>query len=178
MKRRQTRVPRRWLVADDRFGGELAAALRKLPPNSGVLLLYRDMAAGKRARLLAMLRQLASRRRLVMVDEIASEAARVHNLRELRSAGLKRVPLLFLSPMAPTRSHPGQAPLGRMKAAALLRLARVPVIALGGMNEASFAAVRRLGFAGWAGIDAWSLGSLKSRGQAPKSRLELGPSRE
>jgi thiamine-phosphate pyrophosphorylase len=170
MKRRQTRTPQRWLVADERTGGELPAALRRLPPGSGVLLLYRDMAAGKRARLLAMLRRLARRRGLVIVDEAAGEAARVHILEELLNAGLGRVPLLFLSPMAPTRSHPGRPPLPRMKAAALLRLAKVPVIALGGMNEQRFAAVRRLGFAGWAGIDAWRLSSLKSRGQAPKSR--------
>lgn len=169
MNRRQTRVPRQWLVADDRIGGELPAALRKLPPNSGVLLLYRDMAAGKRARLLATLRRLARRRGLVIADEAAGEAARVHDRREVRNAGLERVPVLFLSPMAPTRSHPARPPLRRMKAAALLRLAKVPVIALGGMNEQRYATVRGLGFAGWAGIDAWLLRSLKSRGRAPKS---------
>lgn len=155
MKRRQTSVPRQWLVADERIGGELPAALRKLPPNSGVLLLYCDMAAGKRAKLLAMLRRLAIRRGLVIVDEAAGKAARVHNPSEVRKAGLGRVPLLFLSPMAPTSSHPGRPPLRRMKAAALLRLARVPVIALGGMNEKRFGRIRRLGFSGWAGIDAW-----------------------
>lgn len=164
MNRRQTRVPRRWLVADERIGGDLLTALRKLPPNSGVLLLYRDMPAGKRARLLAMLRRLARRRGLVIADEAAGEEARVHDPKEVRNAGLKRVPLLFLSPMAPTRSHPGRPPLSRMKASALLRQAKVPVIALGGMNEQRFAAVRPLGFAGWAGIDAWRSRSLKSCG--------------
>lgn len=163
MKSRQSMVPSRWLVADQRIGGDLLRALRKLPPGSGLLLLYRDLPAGKRARLHAMLRRLAKRRRLAIVDEAAGEAARVHNLREVRRAGLERVPLLFLSPMAPTRTHPGRPPLERMKAAALLRLAKVPMIALGGMNERRFAAVRRMGFAGWAGIDAWRLRSLKSR---------------
>jgi len=42
-----------------------------------------------------------------------------------------------------------------MRAAALIRLAPVPVIALGGMNEAGFRRIERLGFQGWAGIDAW-----------------------
>ena len=36
--------------------------------------------------------------------------------------------MLFLSPVYPTRSHPGRMPLTRMRAAALLRLATVPVI--------------------------------------------------
>jgi hypothetical protein len=42
-----------------------------------------------------------------------------------------------------------------MRAAALLRLAKSPVIALGGMNECRFAQIQRLGFSGWAGIDAY-----------------------
>ena len=94
----------------------------------------------------------------------------MHNAREVREAGLARVPLLFLSPMNRTRSHPGWVPLPRMRAAALLRLAKAPVIALGGMDERRFAEVRRLGFDGWAGIDAWRLRSLKSLDQASKSR--------
>jgi thiamine-phosphate pyrophosphorylase len=42
-----------------------------------------------------------------------------------------------------------------MRAAALLRLGKSPVIALGGMNERRFAKIQRLGFSGWAGIDAY-----------------------
>lgn len=170
MKRRQTRVPRRWLVADERTGDELLSAVRRLPTGSGVLVLHSGMAKRERARLLARLRRLGAGRRLVVADELAGDAARVHDEREIRDARLKQAPLLLLSPMFETRSHPEWKPLPRMRAAALLRLANAPVLALGGMNEQSFAAVRRLGFAGWAGIDAWRLRSLKSRGQAPKSR--------
>ena len=176
MKRRQTRIPRQWLIADDRMGDELLAAVRKLPPGSGVLFLYRDMPPAKRSRLLARLRRIAKRRRVTIADEAAGEAARVHDAREMREAGLERVPLLFLSPVNRTRSHPQWAPLPRMRAAALLRLASAPVIALGGMDARRFAEVRRLGFDGWAGIDAWRLRSLRSRDQAPNSprrRLRL-----
>ncbi len=169
MKRRQTRVPRRWLIADERIGGELWPTVRRLPPGSGVLVLYRGTAADKRARLLARLRRVGAGRRLVVADEVAGDAARVHDAREIRDARLKQTPLLLLSPMFETRSHPEWKPLARMRAAALLRLAKVPVIALGGMNEQRYATVRGLGFAGWAGIDAWLLRSLKSRGRAPKS---------
>ena len=45
--------------------------------------------------------------------------------------------------------------VGRLKAAALLRLAKAPAIALGGMSPQRFKRVERLGFQGWAGIDAW-----------------------
>lgn len=155
MKRRQTSVPRHWLIADERLGNELLAAVRKLPRGSGVLVLYRDMPAAKRARLLWKLRRIARRRGLAIADEAAGGAARVHNARELRQASLARVPLLFLSPVNQTRSHPDWVPLPRMRAAALLRLAKAPVIALGGMNSSRFRRVERLGFHGWAGIDAW-----------------------
>jgi len=155
MKRRQ-RVPRQWLVADARLGDALWKAIARLPRGSGVLLLYRELPRRERARLVARLRRVARRQALVIADELASEAGRIHNLRELRrSAG---VPLLFVSPLFPTRSHPDWTPLPRMRAAALARLAKVPVIALGGMDEARFERIRRLGFKGWAGIDAWTGG--------------------
>ena len=154
MKRRQP-LPSRWLVADERMGQKLWPGLRALRPGSGVLILYRDLPKRERAALLAKLRRAARQRRLAVADEAAGEAARVHDLSELRRALLRRTPVLFLSPMFETRSHPDWKPLPRMRAAALIRLARVPVIALGGVNEAGFRRIESLGFQGWAGIDAW-----------------------
>ena len=155
MKRRQTSVPRQWLVADDRLGKHVWRAVRTLPRGSGVLLIYRDLPKQERARLKAKLRRIAGARRLVIVDERAGQAGRVHSIRELGKAGLRRTPLLFLSPLFPTRSHPDWLPMPRMKAAALLRLSKAPVIALGGMDSKRFSRIERLGFQGWAGIDAW-----------------------
>jgi thiamine-phosphate pyrophosphorylase len=155
MKRRQTNLPRQWLVADGRLGEHLWRALRSLPRGSGVLVLYRNLPKRERARLMAKLRMVARTRGLVIIDEGARKAARVHDLRELRKAGLRRTPLLFLSPLFPTRSHPDWRPMSRIKAAALLRHSTVPVVALGGMDSKRFSRIRRLGFQGWAGIDAW-----------------------
>ena len=154
MTSRQT-PPRQWLVADDRLGDGLWPAVRKLPRGSGVLLLHRQLPKRERSRLAAKLRRLASRRNLLIVDEARGEAARVHNLRELRSAQLRGARMIFLSPLFPTRSHPDRKPLPRMKMAAMIRLSRVPVIALGGMDSKRFRRLQRLGLSGWAGIDAW-----------------------
>ena len=164
MNRRQS-VPRQWLVADHRLGDGLWHALERLPRGSGILVLYRDLPKSERARLVARIRKVARRRKLTVADEAAGEAARVHDLRELRRAAAARVPMLFLSPVFPTRSHPEWRPLPRMCAAAMARLARVPVIAVGGMDSTKFRRIRRLGFHGWAGIDAWTapLSSQKSR---------------
>lgn len=155
MERRQYPVPRQWLVADERLGDQLWSAVRRLPRGSGVLALYRGLRRAERARLMSRIRRIAAQRGLTVADEAAGEAARVHNLRELRDAGLARVPLLFLSPIFATRSHPDWRPHSRMRAAALTRLAGVPVIALGGMDEERFRRIERLGFHGWAGIESW-----------------------
>jgi thiamine-phosphate pyrophosphorylase len=154
MTPRQT-LPRQWLVADYRLGDQLWRAVRSLPKGSGVMFLYRDMRPGERSRLLARLRRITRRRGLLVVEEAADEAARVHNAKEVGQAGLAGVPLLFLSPMFPTRSHPQWKPIRPMRAAALLRLATVPVFALGGMDERRFRRIQSLGFSGWAAIDAW-----------------------
>lgn len=169
MERRQ-RVPRQWLVADARLGDELWEAVGRLPRGSGVLLLYRDLPKAKRERLLRRLRVAARRQALVIADEVTGQARRVHDARELRTAA--GISLLFLSPLFPTRSHPDWKPVPRMRAAALARLAKVPVIALGGIDESRFRRIGGLGFAGWAGIDVWArpVRSLKSRDRAPRAR--------
>jgi thiamine-phosphate pyrophosphorylase len=155
MTRRQT-LPRQWLVADDRLGDELWRAVRALPRGSGILFLYRALAKRERAKLLSKLRRVARTRGLIIVDEATGGAARVHGPDEIRQANLTGSRMHFLSPIFPTRSHPGWAPVGRMRAAALLRLSKTPVIALGGMTAQRFRRVQGLGFAGWAAIDAWT----------------------
>lgn len=77
-----------------------------------------------------------------------------HDAREVARANAIGADLLFISPVFPTRSHPGARTLGPLGFARLARLARAPVIALGGMTARRFARVRPLGAHGWAAIDA------------------------
>jgi thiamine-phosphate pyrophosphorylase len=100
-------------------------------------------------------RTIARSRGLVVVDEAEGAVARVHDSRELRRALLARNSLILLSPIFPTASHPEWAAIPSMRAAALARLAARRLIALGGMNAQRFARVQRLGFGGWAAIDAF-----------------------
>jgi thiamine-phosphate pyrophosphorylase len=69
----------------------------------------------------------------------------------------RRTPMILLSPLFPTRSHPDWEPLPRMRAAALARLGRRNLFALGGMDARKFARIERLGFRGWAGISAFRI---------------------
>lgn len=145
MRRRQT-APTQWLIVT---GSADVEGVRRLAPGSGVLLLdalpQRDMQR---------LRQLVRLKGLVFARE-GPEAARVHNVRELRRALLARTPLILLSPIFPTRSHPGWKPIHPMRAAAMARLGGRKLLALGGMNARTFARITRMGFQAWAGISAF-----------------------
>lgn len=148
MRRGQTSLARRWLLVAGEVTEDTRRAVGRLPRGTGVVLL--DARPDPRLRL------IAARRGIRLADGAAT--ARVHDATEIRRARLRvRRPLVLLSPVYPTRSHPGWAPLPRMKAAALARLAGRPLLALGGMNERRFRRVRALGFDGWAGIDAWGV---------------------
>ena len=146
MRRRQT-VPRQWLIIADQ--GTIAPAFR-LPRGSGILLL--QPLSGRAMR---RLRQSARQRSLTIVKEQRGTAKRVHNVRELPGALLARTPLILLSPLYPTSSHPGWKPIPRMRAAALARLGERKLLALRGMDARKYALVKRLGFRGWAGISAF-----------------------
>jgi thiamine-phosphate pyrophosphorylase len=74
---------------------------------------------------------------------------------ELRGALLARRPIILLSPLHWTRSHPDWAPIPHLRAAALARLSGRRLIALGGMDSKRYARIAPLGFIGWAGISAF-----------------------
>lgn len=150
---RPRQLPGRWLFADERLGDALWPVLRSLPRGTGMIVLLEDVEG--RPKLLRRIRRIARPRRLTVVDGAGGEVGRVHDSRELLRALARRTPILFLSPLYETRSHPGRRPLPRMRAATLARLAGQPVFALGGMNDESYRSVRPLGFSGWGGIDAW-----------------------
>jgi thiamine-phosphate pyrophosphorylase len=163
---------------DDRLAEPLAAA-RALPRGSMVVVRARDGA--RRAVLARAMVDLARSRALIVLvagdgalasacgadgvhlaeaqlGEAADWRARrrflvtasVHSLAGL--ARTKSVDAIFLSPVFPTRSHPGRSALTAVRANAIARLARVPVYALGGIEAAN--AGRLSGFAGIAAIGA------------------------
>ena len=169
MDDRQTPWPRAWLMTDARLGDQLWAILSRMTAGDGVVL--RELAFGDavmriceaRGLVLAVSRDVALAERLgaAMVHNPASATVlpfsrSVHDEAEARQAKADGAALIFVSPIYPTRSHPGSPPLGIDEAERLAALAGVPAIALGGMDEAKFNALRARGFHGWAGIDAWA----------------------
>jgi thiamine-phosphate pyrophosphorylase len=168
------RLPRIWLMTDERMGERLWDALQRLPRGSGVVFRHYGLAPEARKRLFAEIARVAAARRLVLVRAGAARIGRADGTHgRLRSSepGLKTAPahsrieairairggadLLFVSPVFATRSHPGACALGRVRFGLMIHGLSIPVIALGGMDAKRFAGLRQIGVRGWAGIDAW-----------------------
>jgi thiamine-phosphate pyrophosphorylase len=165
-------LPRRWLMTDERLGDGLMAAVARLPNGAGIVFRH-YRAAARRASFDRVAAAARERGILVLLAGPADEAeiwgadgshgrgpgrglrsAPAHDLPEIRAAEAAGADLVFLSPVFETRSHPGAPALGPEGFARLVAATRLPVIALGGMDEKRFAALG-CGY-GWAGIGAWS----------------------
>ena len=169
-------LPRIWLLTDERQGDFVVAAVGRLPSGAGIVFRHYSLAQGPRRSLFDQVHAQARRQGLTLLlagppstalswgadgwhgweEGEGLRSAPVHNLRELRRAEAGGAALLFVSPIFPTRSHPGAATLGPRRFAQLASRARRPVIALGGVTRANASKLMRLGAYGWAGIDAWT----------------------
>ena len=188
-------LPKIWLFSDERIAAPMTALAAILPPGSGIVLRHDGLPAGGRWRLLRRLARTARARRLLLllagspalakrwgadgvhlrhaVAARAGQARRlglavtmpVHNGREARAAKRARTHGAFISPLHPTRSHPGAPVLGRAAWLRLARLAGGQAIALGGMTPARARALKRASRLnpGWAAIDAWEERAAKRR---------------
>jgi len=179
-----------WLLSDERMGVPLARLAVELPPGSGIVLRHDTLPDAERWRLLRRLKRIAAGRRLVVIlagtparaqrwgadgvhlrqHQVAqARAARranllltmpVHDAAEAGAARRAAARAVFISPLHPTRSHPGAPALGTAAWLGLARRASSQAIALGGMTPARARALRLQSASsqiqpGWAAIDAW-----------------------
>jgi thiamine-phosphate pyrophosphorylase len=166
-------LPRLWLMTDERLGGGLIDAVKRLPDGAGIVFRhYRLEEKGRRA-LLDRVRAAAPTALLLLAgpaDQAQAwgadgshgsgrgnglRSAPVHDQAEIRAAERAGAALLFLSPVYATRSHPEARPLGLARFAWLARRTSLPVIALGGMDDARGRRLASFGAYGWGAIDAW-----------------------
>ena len=177
--RHRKNMPLIWLMTDERIGeAALLAAVARLPRGrAGIIFRHYRTAPGARRALFDAVRAIARRRRLTLLlagtarqaaawaadgwhGRDVRRAARpmrhsapVHDAREMVAARRGGADMVLLSPLFPTRSHPGGASLGRVWFAKLARGADMPVIALGGVKREHGRMLRTMGAAGWAAID-------------------------
>ena len=178
MTARQRDWPRAWLMTDERMGERLWTAIDRLPiKHSGIVFRHYSLAKDVRTVLARRVADICHRRSMALAvagdEELAvtigadlvhnpSEpplrlpfSRSVHSVDEAAGARAAGAAIVFVSPMFPTRSHSDAKPLDRPLARRIVQAAGVPAIALGGMDALKFARLRRDGFYGWAGIDAW-----------------------
>ena len=170
-------LPAIWLVSDARNDAVLEAALARLPRGSGLVFRHYHLdEAARRARFDALRGLCRTHGHLAVLSDQAALAAAwgadgvygparqlgapdgllrlatAHDPAEVAAANRAGVDGLFLSPVFPSRTHPGASHLGPDGFRALAALAQCPVIALGGMDADR---AQQLGAAHWAGIDAF-----------------------
>ncbi|ABD24882.1 thiamine monophosphate synthase [Novosphingobium aromaticivorans DSM 12444] len=175
MAKRQTiqraRAPHLILLSDARNDAALARAIARLPRGSALVFRHYHLPAHERRRRFAELRRLARARGISMIGarvptawggegvygtarEVAGRRgirlATAHSLGEVAAAARAGADAVLLSPVHPTRSHPGAPVLGPVRFLLLARRSPLPVIALGGMTARRAA---RLPVHGWAAID-------------------------
>lgn len=174
MRKRQTiakRVPRRVLLSDARNDAGLERAIARLGRGDALVFRHYHLDRAPRHARFTTLARLARRRgvtvigarvpRMWHVDGVYGAATEVagslglrlataHSLQEIAAAARAGADAILLSPVYPTRSHPGGKVLGPVRFLMLARRSPLPVIALGGMTRARAA---HLPVHGWAAID-------------------------
>lgn len=161
-------LPRLWLMTDERLGDALPAAVARLPQGAGIVFRHYGLEEAERQTLFDEVRAAWSGLLLLAGPaELAASwgadgshgrhqgamTASAHDLAEIHLAEAAGARLIFLSPVFPSRSHPGAPALGPEGFAALAAETGLPVVALGGMDAERANGLS--GAYGWAGIDAW-----------------------
>jgi thiamine-phosphate pyrophosphorylase len=175
MLRRHPSLPDVWLVSDARNDARLEKVLRQLPRGSGLIFRHYHLVEGERRTRFHSLARIARQRgHVVVLAGTPVEARRwgavgvygapdrligrcsllslvtAHTLRDIGLAKRLCADAVLLSPVFATRSHPGTPTLGLVRFRLLAQWAKMPVIALGGMDSRR---ALRLGWKKWAAID-------------------------
>jgi len=171
-------LPHLWLLSDARNDAALDVALARLPRGSGFVYRHYHLTDSQR---LARFNALATAARacghrviLSGTEELAQawgadgiygppellgscgnllRLSTAHNAAEIAQANRAKADGVFLSPVFPTRSHPGGDCLGVATFHELSAQAEMPVIALGGMTADR---AKKLDWPRWAAIDGLS----------------------
>ena len=178
MNWRQT-FPALWLLSDERNDAALTSALARLPRGSGFVFRHYHLPPAERLARYRRLARIARRRGHVVILADSGETARdwgadgiygparaldprragllriatAHSLEEIGTANRAGADAVLLSPVFPTRSHPGAPSLGPLRFRLLAARSASPVIALGGMTQRG---ADRLKWPLWAAIDGLS----------------------
>ncbi len=168
---KRTPVPSLILISDGRNDAALERALARLPCGSALVFRHYHLPEAARRRRFERLKRIAHVHGVGIIGartprgwrvdgsygtprEVAGtkglRLATAHSLAEIGAAVRAKADAVLLSPVFPTRSHPGGRVLGPLRFLLMARRSPIPVIALGGMTRRRAAG---LPVHGWAAID-------------------------
>lgn len=185
MHKRQTcpdTLPELWLISDARNDAVLELALRSHTRRIAFVYRHYHLPPDARRARYDTLKRIADRHgHVTILSGSAAQAARwradgyyaparrltpkrtgllavatAHDMAEIAAANRARADAVMLSPVFPTRSHPGARTLEPLRFLMMSRYAAMPVIALGGMDQAC---ADRLRWPRWAAVDGLSTGA-------------------
>lgn len=144
------------------YRDRLLHILSRLPPEQGVIVDWDSDSSLNHSTLLQhpQLRGYHLNRHQLMALQQRPDLAgdhlllgcSCHNLEELEKAAQLQADYVIISPVLPTRSHPGAEGLGWKRFADLVARTRIPVYAMGGLTWSDLPTARAAGARGIAGI--------------------------
>ena len=168
--------PYLWLFTDEIKTKNILKILKRIPPNSGVIIRY---YSSRKKTPLITIKKIAKRKNLIVLlagsRKFAGDisgihlprwqnksrkltkkhyvSVSVHSMRDKRKVINNNADIIFLSPIFRTSSHKEASPLGVRRLGLLARNFSKPVIALGGINKKNIRSLISLPIDGIAAID-------------------------
>ena len=175
-KKNRIKQPHTWFLTDNKKTKHPLKIIKKLPKNSGVIIRSysnrkinnKEINKWKSRRLLTILKAGKYSRMLYtdgihypqwiqssIVKKNDIKSISVHGGKDIRKSINIRANLVFISPVFETTSHKNEKSLGIIRLGLLVKLFKIPVIALGGINNDNISRLKSLPISGCAGIDAF-----------------------
>ncbi len=175
-KKNRIKQPHTWFLTDNKKTKHPLKIIKKLPKNSGVIIRSysnrkinnKEINKWKSRRLLTILKAGKYSKMLYtdgihypqwiqssIVKKNDIKSISVHGGKDIRKSINIRANLVFISPVFETTSHKNEKSLGIIRLGLLVKLFKIPVIALGGINNDNISRLKSLPISGCAGIDAF-----------------------
>jgi Thiamine monophosphate synthase len=177
LKKNRIKHPYIWFLTDNKKTKCPLKILEKLPKKSGVIIrdynnnkiINNEINKWRSRRLLTIIKAGKYSKTLYsdgvhypqwlqssLIKRNAIKSMSVHSGKDIRKSINIRANLVFISPVFETTSHKNRKELGIIKLGLLVKLFKIPVIALGGINNDNVSRLRGLPISGCAGIDVFS----------------------
>ena len=175
-KKNRIKQPYIWFLTDNKKTRHPLKIIKKLPKNSGVIIRdysnnkinSKEINKWKSRRLLTILKAGKCSRPLYidgihypqwmqssLVKNNEVKSISVHSGKDIRKSINIRANLVFISSVFETTSHKNEKSLGIIRLGLLVKLFKIPVIALGGINKNNITRLKNLPISGCAAIDAF-----------------------